>query len=77
MTYPVYLILNNKKKNTIVKSYFTLEILNTGTGLNVDRQLDLQVAYNTYVITFIYKLMCDPSARNESHVGSVQVEKMA
>ena len=56
---------------------FILEILNTGTGLNMDRQLDLLVAYNTYLIAFIYKLMCDPSAWNESHVGYVQVEKMA
>ena len=32
---------------------FTLDILITGTGLNVDRQLDLQVAYNTYLIAFI------------------------
>ena len=31
---------------------FTLEILSTGrpTGLNVDRQLDLQVAYNTQLL---------------------------
>ena len=41
---------------------FTLEIINTGTGLNVDRQLDLQVAYNTYLIAFIYKLICDALA---------------
>ena len=59
----------------------TLEILNTGTGLrlNVDGQLYLQVglAYNTYLNAFICKLMCDPSARKESHAGSVPVEKMA
>ena len=52
--------------------FFTLEILNTGTGLNVDGQLDLQVAYTTHLITFRYKLMCDPSAQNESHVRSIR-----
>ena len=36
---------------------FTLEILNTSMGLNVDGQLDLQVAYNTYPIAFIYKII--------------------
>ena len=33
---------------------FTLEILNTGTGLNVDGQLDPGVAYDTYLMAFIY-----------------------
>ena len=32
--------INYQKKNYNCKMLFTLEILNTGMGLNVDRQLD-------------------------------------